>query len=323
MASRRLVERWPEIASYRQQLARKLLAVGAIDEAAAMIRAAEAVDPGNTVTTLVLAEVLEAAGDIAGAMEALQMVVQRAPDLRAARRRLGRLAIRTGDARVAGESFDAILVFDPFDPEALVGRARLRAAAGDLTGALRDLERALQAEPDAPAVVVAEQGLLLRAGRGKVAAAGLAERVDALTSESSRRAVWLRSAALRPLHGDEPGALEMLEAGATRYPSDRRFVEAMVVLLATGGNPAVANGPAALELVNTLAVGPDDPRVTELRAMALAAAGRFDEARGLQEHLLDRAAPSGVPVEVGARYAENLERYRRGQRARPEGVGGR
>jgi tetratricopeptide (TPR) repeat protein len=83
---------------------------------------------------------------------------------------LGDLAFGRGDLRVAGESYAAALSTDSSSVAALRGRARVRAASGDMAGALADYAD-LTARLPGPSYLLEYASLLALAGRSGEAAA--------------------------------------------------------------------------------------------------------------------------------------------------------
>ncbi|MBT2212301.1 hypothetical protein [Actinomadura sp. NEAU-AAG7] len=118
----------------------------------AALKAAEHADataPGIPVFTR-LAYVRELHGRTGEARRVLRLAAASATDrgdIAYVRTQLGDLAWNGGDARAAGREFAAALRADPTDLGALDGRARVRAATGDLAGAARDQEALVARSP--------------------------------------------------------------------------------------------------------------------------------------------------------------------------------
>ncbi len=109
----------------------------------------------------------ELQGDVDGAREALLRAAQVTADpadAAFAQYYLGELALGGGDLDAAAAAYDAALTADPAYLAALTGRAEVRAARGDVEGALTDLRTAAAAQPQ-PATLVLLGELLESAGR--------------------------------------------------------------------------------------------------------------------------------------------------------------
>lgn len=106
----------------------------------------------------------ELRGDVGRARQAMQAAHDEAradPDRSFASYQLGELAFATGDLAGAGSAYARALEEDPASVPALGGRARVRAAQGDLTGAVADYRTAVARLPS-PQLLV-ELGELLEA----------------------------------------------------------------------------------------------------------------------------------------------------------------
>jgi len=119
------------------------------------------------------------------------------------------------------------------------------------------------------------------------------------------------------LLGDAAEAQRILEAAPPGARTSRELIAARARLLATAEDPGVADGEAALALVEELArrQGGVDPGLMELRAAALARAGRFPEAAAEMERAIEQL-PADSPARdawrgLAARYSANEPLIRR------------
>lgn len=104
-------------------------------------------------------------------------------------------------------------------------------------------------------------------------------------------------------------AAALLEEGLARLPENPRLLGTLARLLATSSSEGIRNGPRALDLARRLIDLEASPVNRETLAMALAAAGRFDEAEALQAELT-RAARRMGDQELAEQLAQALELYR-------------
>src|SRR2546430_10272962 len=119
-----------------------LVELGRSPAAMAAARDADSIAPGIPVFTR-LAYVNELYGRPAEALRVLGLALTSADDpgdLAYGHAQLGELAWSQGQLPLAGREFAAALRADPGYLAALEGRARVRAAAGDMAGALQDLQ---------------------------------------------------------------------------------------------------------------------------------------------------------------------------------------
>ncbi|MFB4317108.1 hypothetical protein [Actinomadura sp. 21ATH] len=191
-----------------------LVELGRYREAMAAARLADSRAPGVPAFTR-LAYLHELHGRTGEARRVLRLAAASATDpgdVAYVRTRLGELARAEGDRAAAGREFAAALKADPADLAALAGRARLRAAAGDLAGAVRDQE-AVVARAPLPGHVTAlgemydAQGRADRA-RGQYAIAGTWERL----AQANGVTPDLETALYAADHGDRAAALRAARA---------------------------------------------------------------------------------------------------------------
>lgn len=99
------------------------------------------------------AAMAEAAGDTAGAMAAMDRLLELRPDDRYARWQRARLRLAGNDHAGAIADCDALLAAVPEDPDTLSLRSRARATAGDRAGAIADLDRLVAMRPDCAVIL--------------------------------------------------------------------------------------------------------------------------------------------------------------------------
>jgi tetratricopeptide (TPR) repeat protein len=227
----------------RVELARVLLAQGALDPARAAFDEAVALDPAAPGPRLERAELLLRLGDPDGAGEDLRRCHGVVDPLR-----LLVLQARVAGARGAtGEAADrwlAALRLDPDDPRLLGEAARACGAAGRLEQAERLLGRLADQHPSDPGVQLGRARLLLDRGQLEPAleAATRAAQLGLPTAEDAGAAHVLRAVALLRLgRADEAGAA-LDEAARTGESADALVVRALVVV--HGATPATLDACA-------------------------------------------------------------------------------
>lgn len=108
-------------------------------------------------------------GDLSGALtEARRAVHDAAEDVDAAEKALDtliQLALRSGQKQLAADAYEELAVLFPDGPEPFVQRARLLLDVGDLEGAFRSAETALELDSEYPEVYQVLGRALLSAGQ--------------------------------------------------------------------------------------------------------------------------------------------------------------
>ena len=165
--------------------------------------------------------VYELQGDRAGARTALEraLAVASAPADRAfAWYYLGELAWTSGDLEPAAAGYDAALVQDRTYTAALTGRAKVKAARGDVDGAVTDYRAAIARQPQ-PATLL-ELGELLQAhGRtGEAEQQYAVLRATLQLYAASGRVIDAELALFEADHGDPARAVELAQQAHAARP---------------------------------------------------------------------------------------------------------
>jgi tetratricopeptide (TPR) repeat protein len=105
-----------------------------------------------------------------------------------------------------------------------------------------------------------------------------------------------------------------LEAAMALFPENRDLTDALARVLAAAPDATVRDGAAALALAEANHARHQALDTLETLAMALAAAGRFPDARARQREAVELAGSQGR-AEWRAALADNLRRYEAGQPA--------
>ena len=198
-----------------------LVELGRYPAAMAAATHADRIAPGIPVFTR-LAYVNELYGRTAEAHRVLELALTSADDpgdLAYVHAQLGELAWSHGDVAGAGAEFGAALRADPGYLAAVEGRARVRAAAGDVTGALRDLQAVVTRLP-LPGYLTEYGELLTSVGRPAEAGRQYAvARTWVTLAKASGVATDLETALFAADHGDQRAALRAARAEWARRHS--------------------------------------------------------------------------------------------------------
>jgi tetratricopeptide (TPR) repeat protein len=198
-----------------------LVELGRYPAAMAAATHADKIAPGIPVFTR-LAYVNELYGRTAEAHRVLELALTSADDpgdLAYVHAQLGGLAWSHGDVAVAGREFAAALRADPGYLAAVEGRARVRAATGDVTGALRDLGAVVTRLP-LPGYLTEYGELLTSVGRSDQADRQYAvARTWVTLAKASGVATDLETALFAADHGDKSAALRAARAEWARRHS--------------------------------------------------------------------------------------------------------
>ena len=123
------------------------------EAAAACYLNAEKLDPESFLWPYLLGVLQQETGDLEAAAASLERALEKRPDDRPARRRLGEIQLALGDAPAAREQFQALLdggtPEDAFAGAAYFGLGRAAAANGDAEQAVQHLQRTLELQPAA------------------------------------------------------------------------------------------------------------------------------------------------------------------------------
>ena len=317
------------------------------DEAAGHYRRALEEDPENLRALLALASALARGGHATEAMEEYRRILDRDPDNPTSRYNYGLLLAEADRLEEAAEQlgaavtaapdfangfFNLALVLErlgrpgeaaeamaraaeaaPEDPEPPLERARLLAALGDREQAQGVLENLL-ATRDLNAAHLGRTHRLLatihgRSGRFGEAAAAYEAAIEAQGASEELRFGQVTALLLA---GDDPGARRVLELAVEELPESLALRHLLARVLATSADPEVRDPARALELAReVLAVSPRADH-GETVAMALAAAGRFDDAAAWQRTMLEEARRRGR-TDLVERLSRNLTRYERNE----------
>ncbi len=236
---------------------------GRFPEAVEAFRAALAAEPGSVRARVNLGSALAQAGDRDAAVTSYREALELDPDNRTARFNLGVLLLQAGDAAGAAAALEGAVELDPADVEARLELSRALRVLGRTEEALVHAARSVELDPARPDGRLLEAQILVRQGR----------------------------------FGD---AVSRLEAAHALMPEAGQIVAALAKLLAAGPDLAQRDGARAVDLAQRVYQATGDVRHAETLAMALAEAGRCDEAEDWQRRALAAAREAGAEALAGA-----------------------
>lgn len=221
-------------------------------EAAANLRKAIEISPGNAFSRLNLGTALYMQGDAAGALEQYRAAVQLSPTLARAHFAIGVLMESRGEDNAAIDAFNAAIASDASYVEPRFSLANALRRNGLVRESLTQYGDVLRLDP---AVSQASFGYamgLVRLGR-------------------------YREAKLR------------LETAMKTFPDQPGFAHALARLLAAAPDDRVRDGTRAVSLMNELLESQQTLQMAETMAMALAESGRYDDAVRWQQEAISAA----------------------------------
>ncbi len=179
-------------------------------------------------------------------------------------------------------------------------RAQMRAASGNTAGAINELRQVVALDPGMIEARRPLAALLVGSGRAEEAAAQL-QALVALTPDDLQARFNLGLMLFET--GRYAEARAALDEALGRFPSDVATRHLLARLLATNPDDAARDGARAVELAQS--VVDEQPALDHLEtlAMALAEAGRFDDAVAWQERALERER-----AEAGGNSPQRLDR---------------
>jgi tetratricopeptide (TPR) repeat protein len=283
------------------------------DEEAAMAeyRQVLSLHPGHGFAHSNLGILLVEAGELDAARQHLERAVQLEAALPSTHNNLGGLYEKLGDDERAEAAYRRALALDPDLVSARSNLATLLARTGRFEEARRHFERALAEDPERAESYFRLGMVLAQLGELGAAEARLREAV-ALDPELAKARFNLALLLLR--RGDRSGAAAELRRCLALSPDLHAAAVELAWILAAAPEDSLRDGAAALRIAQGLAgrVPQPGPPLRELLAAAYAEAGRFAEAIGTLEALLEEVG--GEPADERTRRLEaQLEDYREGR----------
>ena len=228
------------------------------------------------------------------------------PENKRAHLNLAVVLARGGDLGAAEASAREALRLDPEYGFAYFNLGTFAETRGLLPEAIGLYRQALEKNPDNLKANFRLAGALMRTGDYEAAARHFRAAVE--IAPGFVRARYLESLAWIALQR-YAAAREVLEEAVEIHPQNPEFRGSLARLLATAKPSSPEDAERGLALARGL--DRDQPENVETLAMALAAAGRYDDAAATQQALLDAARGRADPGLVG-HLEYNLARYRQG-----------
>lgn len=280
-------------------------------EAAESFRNALAVDDRNQHARYQLAVAMEALGRGEEGFALLQEVVREQPDMVEARQRLGHALMSRGDLDGAVAEHRAVIDLDgaPRQEKALAHYqlGLIATQRADLTAAAGHFRQSKDLFPEFWQAGFALGNTLM--GLGKPADAVAEYRQVREKTPGNLQAMAKEAEALmRANRWREAG--DFLAQGLNQNPRSAELGHQMARLLAIVPEPSMRNPQRALQMAGGILQAHQTVEHAETLAMALAAAGQFDQAVDLQQQVIANAQNEGRD---GAHLRVNLEKYRRGE----------
>ena len=273
------------------------------DEALAQLDAILAEQPDNSGIRGRKGELLLAIERYAEAEELLRRLAEDEPDNAMARMSLSKALASQGRWDEAIAVLDEVADSDAdaaVRASALAARGAARTRQGRIDEAIADLRRAIEVRADQTQARFQLANLLGQRGEYGAAAE---QYLQVVAVQPAHHAARLGGATALALAGRPAEAKDLLEDGMALPQPDPRVALVLAQLLATAPDAELRDPQRAVELAGELFRRQQTLEHGETLAVALAGIGRFDEARKLQQSLLE-AVGTDAPPEVRARLAE-------------------
>lgn len=241
------------------------------DEAVTSLRKAVELSAANAFSRLNLATALYMSDQADAALEQYREAVRISPGLARAHFGIGVILSARGQDAGAIQALTAAVAADAAYAEARVSLANALRRTGRIEDALAHYDAVLTSDPSLSQASFGAAMGLVRLGRYREARA-------------------------------------RLEADVRTYPDQPGFAHALARLLAAAPDAGVRDGARALAIIEGLMTEGRSPATGETMAMALAEAGRFDEAAGWQRDVL-ASAQEGGRADLVPRLRANLRLY--------------
>ncbi len=253
-----------------------------------------------------------ARGDYARAVTEFRAGLELGPDNLAVRQKLATALSLTGDLQGAVQQLQEILRRDPKFASAHYSLGVLLQANGETNRAIRELALAVRYEPTYVQARLLLADTLLRRGRFDLAR----EQFVAVIGVDPRiaEARFGNAVCLAGL-GRFKDARDRLAEGRRLHPDDVEFVALLSRLYAAAPDAQVRDGNLALMLATELTTRQDSASARETLAMALAEAGRYEEAVTAERDAIAKAERAGQQ-ELALRMTANLHLFERRQPSR-------
>jgi len=244
--------------------------------------------------------------DVPAALSYFRQGLVLAPDDASLRHRLGTALALSGDVRGAVAEFQEVLRRSPTDASTHYTLGVLLAGNGRYGEAIGHFSAAAASNPAYVEARLQHADALRRSGRPleSLALYAQASVLDPRLADA-RLGYAMALAALNRYAEARDG----VSAGMTQYPDRPAFAHAMIRLLAAAPDDRVRDGARAIALAEELlARESPNPDLGEAMAMAMAEAGRYDDAITWQRQAMTIAEQMGR-ADLSKRMVDNLALY--------------
>ena len=240
---------------------------------------------------MALARVNLAKGDYDGAVKLMRNLIAEtntSKEADAAKIELARMLIAQGDGAEAAPLVEAVLAEDEKNVDALILRANIKKANGDLQGTIDDLNAAFNGAPQSPNVAA----MLADAYERNGAVARAEEQYDkALTLNSFDPEVALSYASFLLRYGKTETAEKILHQAANAAPKNRKVLESLAQVQLSRQDWLGAQKTA--DTLRALGDEKDDAVANQIVAGMLAGENKFDESTRILEASVGGANDTG------------------------------
>ncbi len=255
-----------------------------------------------------------AAGRYAEAAAAFAKAVEAKPDSVPALINYGTALIQLGRTDTAIEQYRKAIECDPENVTGHYNLGALMAQQSDHERAVEHLQTVVKLVPEDQAARRLLAGSLRETGKSDEA---LEHLEHVLTEAPDDEPALIDLANLLVEMRQCKRAVDLLDGAQSRFPDRGRTAHTLARLLATSPDVSLRNGQRAVELAaQVVQVQPTAPHMETL-ALALAEAGRFDEAATIQKRLIAQAEEAENEG-LTARLKKDLVRYEKGEPSRPK-----
>jgi len=248
-----------------------------------------------------------AARQWAEAIDNLRQAIALAPDNAFTHLNLGTALFEAGDAKAALAEFQTAIRLSPGLGKARYGAGIVLESAGRDREAIAEFTKAVDADPASVDARMSLADALRRTGREPESLPHYAD-VIARSPAVSQAAFGYAMALVRL--GRYREARDRLDASVKTYADQPGFPHALARVLAAAPDDSVRDGAKAMTLVRPLLQTQRTLELMQTMAMAMAEAGRFEEAVQWQRDAMTAATQSNRR-DLDGRLAENLSRYER------------
>ena len=274
---------------------RALVESGRPDEAIARARAELDEDPDRAELQILYARLLMLRGEFFLAEWPLRRAARDPEYEIVAHKLLAQALLSFGNAAGAVDAIDRVLDLEPDDFEALEFRSRAHVAAVELDRALEDADALLDREPEHARAQVTRLHALLLLERAEEAEAAL-ERVVATVSENpaidveTRARICALESRFSLEKGDPEGAYARISECVELYPADPRVVDEAVSTYLSRGE----HGRVREVLERAVDVAPNDSQLRAGLAAHMRASGELDAAEAVLREGIGRHDPERI-----------------------------